>query len=181
MIMAIADPPLRDHDLCQSRNTYLPATKLALFARRFPNLCVVSCALMIAGCARNTAQRELSPAIPEVKVATHVTAPAHVTHPSHRRKQNHHHLQYAEPPRIRRPDPALLAPQPEPNCEFNRPDLKTVDPDQWARLKVEYERQCYEDAEKEARDRLTLLQASSTCEIEPAGGQRTVTPQHAQP
>ena len=34
-------------------------------------------------------------------------------------------------------------------------------------LKVEYERQCYQDAEKAARDRLVLLQASSTCEIEP--------------
>jgi hypothetical protein len=34
-------------------------------------------------------------------------------------------------------------------------------------LKVEYERQCYLDAEKAARERLVLLQASSTCEIEP--------------
>jgi len=41
-----------------------------------------------------------------------------------------------------------------------------VDPDEWARLKTEFERQCYQDAEKAARDRLGKLQASSACEIE---------------
>jgi hypothetical protein len=44
---------------------------------------------------------------------------------------------------ICRPDPALLTPQSAPDCKFGRPELKTLDPDQWARLKVEYERQCY--------------------------------------
>ena len=41
---------------------------------------------------------------------------------------------------------------PTPICEFKRSDLKTVDPDEWGRLKVEYERQCYLDAEKAARE-----------------------------
>jgi hypothetical protein len=68
--------------------------------------------------------------------------------------------------RVRRPDPELLTPQPAPNCEFNRADVKAVDPDEWARLKAEYERQCYQDAERAARYRLIELQASSTCEIE---------------
>jgi hypothetical protein len=68
---------------------------------------------------------------------------------------------------IRRPDRALLVSQPAPDCEFKRSDLKTVDPDQWARLKLDYERQCYQDAEKMVRDRLRLLQAASRCEIEP--------------
>jgi hypothetical protein len=68
----------------------------------------------------------------------------------------------------------LLSPQPAPDCEFKRSDLKTVDPDEWARLKVEYERQCYLDAEKAARERLAMLQASSTCEIEPVGQRRPV-------
>jgi hypothetical protein len=86
---------------------------------------------------------------------------------------------YSEPyrhaePKIRRPDPALLSAQPAPDCEFKRSDLKTVDPDEWARLKVEYERQCYLDAEKAARERLTLLQTSSTCEIEPVRQRRPV-------
>jgi hypothetical protein len=47
-----------------------------------------------------------------------------------------------------------------------------VDPDEWARLKTEFERQCYQDAEKAARDRLNELQASSTCEIERVPQQR---------
>jgi hypothetical protein len=172
MSMAIAGPPLRGHELCQTNNALLRGAKLSSPARRFLSLGAVSCTLLVAGCARNTAQRDLNPAIPEVKVAT-----AHVTVP---KRKHLDHPRYAQP-RIRQPDPALLTPQPEPNCEFKKSDLKTVDPDEWARLKVEYERQCYQDAEKEARDRLTLLQASSTCEIEPVQRPKTVTPQPAQP
>ena len=67
-----------------------------------------------------------------------------------------------------------------PDCEFDRSDLKTVDPNEWARLKVEYERQCYLDAEKAARDRLALLQTSSTCEIEPVRQRSAVRRQSAQ-
>jgi hypothetical protein len=62
-----------------------------------------------------------------------------------------------------RPDPALLAPQSAPDCKFGRPALKTLDPEQWARLKVEYERQCYQRAETTVRERLRLLQAASQC------------------
>ena len=64
---------------------------------------------------------------------------------------------------ICRPDPALLAPQSAPDCRFGRPTLKTLDPDQWARLKVEYERQCYQHAEKVVHERLRLLQSASGC------------------
>jgi hypothetical protein len=63
-----------------------------------------------------------------------------------------------------RPDPALLVSQPPPDCVFGRPDLKTLDPNQWARLKIEYERQCYQRAEKAVRERLRLLQAANRCE-----------------
>jgi hypothetical protein len=62
--------------------------------------------------------------------------------------------------RIRKLDPALLAPQPAPNCEYKRSDLKTVDPEEWARLKTEYELQCYRETEKATRTRLGLLQSS---------------------
>ena len=65
-----------------------------------------------------------------------------------------------------RPDHALLAPQPAPDCGFGRANLKTLDPDQWTRLKLEYELKCYKDAEKTARSRLRLLQAA--CEAKPA-------------
>jgi len=67
-------------------------------------------------------------------------------------------------PQICQPDSALLAPQVAPDCVFGRPDLKTLDPEQWARLKVEYERQCYQRAERSVRERLRQLQASMKCE-----------------
>ena len=72
-----------------------------------------------------------------------------------------------EAPRIiHRPDKALLKPQPAPDCEFRGADAKTMDPDLFARLKLDYERQCYRRAEKIARDRLRVLQASARCEVE---------------
>jgi hypothetical protein len=70
-----------------------------------------------------------------------------------------------------RPDRALLAPQPAPDCAFRRSDLKTLDPDLWARLKIEYERECYQTAERVARKRLRLLQAANRCEPPSASGQ----------
>jgi len=68
--------------------------------------------------------------------------------------------------RFCRPDSALLVPQSAPDCVFRRGELKTADPDLWAKLKVEYERQCYEAAEKHVRDRLARLQGASRCETE---------------
>ena len=61
----------------------------------------------------------------------------------------------------------LLEPQPAPDCEFRESNLKTVDSDAFARLKLDYERECYRRAEKLARDRLRLLQHSNRCEIRP--------------
>ncbi len=69
-------------------------------------------------------------------------------------------------PQMCRPDRALLVPPRAPDCGFGRSDLKTLDPDQWARLKVEYERKCYQNAEKAVRERLRLLQAASRCEAD---------------
>jgi hypothetical protein len=70
--------------------------------------------------------------------------------------------------RICRPEAALLSPQSPPDCVFRRGDLKTADPDLWAKLKIEYERQCYESAERQVRERLARLQAASRCEAEAA-------------
>jgi hypothetical protein len=132
---------------------------------------VILCSMLLAGCARNPAQREVSPAVHESKPppVRIVVRPRRYSEP----------YRYAAP-KIRRPDLALLSPQPAPDCEFDRSDLKTVDPNEWARLKVEYERQCYLDAEKAARDRLALLQTSSTCEIEPVRQRSAVRRQSAQ-
>jgi hypothetical protein len=117
---------------------------LRAFASKLVTLCAISCATAVAGCASNSAQREVK--------TDPAAAPAEI------------HSQL----RIHRRNRALLTPQPAPDCELRASDLKTVDPDQWARLKLDYERQCYQAAEKMARDRLRLLQASSRCEIEPA-------------
>jgi hypothetical protein len=69
---------------------------------------------------------------------------------------------------ICRPAAALLSPQSPPDCAFRRGDLKTADPDLWAKMKIEYERQCYQAAERRVRERLGRLQAASRCETEAA-------------
>lgn len=63
------------------------------------------------------------------------------------------------------PDPALLGPQPAPDCEFGRSHRKTLDAEQWSRLKLEFERNCYRNAEKATRETLRKLQAVSRCEV----------------
>jgi hypothetical protein len=65
---------------------------------------------------------------------------------------------------ICRPDPALLVPQSPPDCVFGRADLEPRDPSQWTRLKIEYERQCYMQAEGTVGERLRRLQVASRCE-----------------
>lgn len=70
----------------------------------------------------------------------------------------------AQKPQICQPDSTLLLAQRAPDCVFGRADLKTLDPEQWARLKVEYERQCYQRAEQKVRERLRQLQAAMKCE-----------------
>jgi len=69
-----------------------------------------------------------------------------------------------------RPNPDLLVPRSAPDCVFRRPELKTLDSDQWERLKIEYERQCYQDAEKLVRARLRRLQAVNRCEAQRTSG-----------
>jgi hypothetical protein len=163
--MATVGAALRFRDSCEEADAQQHFSGAISFAPKLLTVCVIFCAMSFAGCARNPAQREASVTLREDK-ASPIRAPA-------RTRRYSEPIRYAEP-KIRRPDPALLSPQPAPDCEFKRSDLKTVDPDEWARLKVEYERQCYLDAEKAARERLALLQTSSTCEIEPVRQRRRV-------
>jgi hypothetical protein len=95
--------------------------------------------LLLAACAPNPA--------PETTRAAMTSSPAEV-----------------QQALVCRPDSSLLVAPSPPDCAFGRPDLKTLDPDQWARLKVEYERLCYQRAESTVRERLRLLQAASRCE-----------------
>lgn len=60
---------------------------------------------------------------------------------------------------------ALLAPQSPPSCEYKGPDADGLDADLWERLKLDYERHCYQHAEALVRSRLRALQVSGVCEI----------------
>jgi hypothetical protein len=54
---------------------------------------------------------------------------------------------------------ALLSPQSPPDCEYRAPDeAVTLDKEVLARLRLEYERHCYQQAEAEVRNRLRQLQ-----------------------
>jgi hypothetical protein len=161
--MAIPGGALRFQDCCEQAGERPHAAGPKSLTAKLLTLGVILSSVSFAGCARNPAQLEASPALHEDK-APPVRAPV-------RPRRYAEPTRYAEP-KIRRPDPALLSPQPAPDCELKRSDRSTVDPDEWARLKVEYERQCYQNAEKAARERLALLQASSTCEIEPVRQRR---------
>jgi hypothetical protein len=122
-------------------------------------LSAVAAMMALGGCAREPSHREFNSSQREVR-ANHVRPTLHAR--IHARPQQQPQAEL----RVHRPDPALLAPQPAPDCEFKRSDVKAVDPNEWGRLKTEFERQCYQDAEKAARDRLKQLQASSLCEVE---------------
>ena len=144
--MAIADPAYVACELAKPLQLRIRGKSLA---PKLLAISVVACATALAGCARDPAQQELKPVQREVRVAP-VRTPA--------RPRVYAAAQRHAEPRVRRPDPALLEPQSPPNCEFKRPDIKAVDPDEWARLRTEYERQCYQDAERAVRDRLSELQ-----------------------
>jgi hypothetical protein len=149
--MAIMDQVLCPHDCCKFEKARPRVTSLRARLPKLLNFCAISFAVAVAGCARNPGPHDLNPTVHEVQAASVRLAARTLRHSEHHR--------YTQPI-IRRPDPALLALQPAPDCEYKKDDLKTVDPDEWARLKTEYELQCYRDAEKAARARLSLLQAS---------------------
>lgn len=147
--MAMADPAHCAVDGCKLAKTQPRLNVPRSSIPKFVTIAAIACAIGLAGCARNPAQHELKPVQREVRGAP-VCPPARprIYTPARRQAEL----------RIRRPDPALLEPQLAPSCEYKRADIKAVDPDEWARLKTEYERQCYQDAERAARERLSQLQ-----------------------
>ena len=136
-----------------------PVLFLAGLAASVPKSLIISAvvlAITVAGCAHNRPQPDSNLVRHEVRAGA-----VRATLPTDKNSER-----YAQS-RNRRTVLALLAPQPAPDCEFKESDPKTVDPNEWPRLKLEYERQCYKDAEKAVRKRLRLLQTSGTCEIPP--------------
>jgi hypothetical protein len=63
--------------------------------------------------------------------------------------------QFASAKGIPLPEKALLEPQPEPDCRFTSADAKTDD-----RQKLDYQQQCYRQAEMIVHERLRRLQKS---------------------
>ena len=116
-----------------------------------PTLLAVSafaCSMTVAGCAHHPAADAFHPTQHKVGAAP-VQIRGTGNYPEQRR--------YAKAQRYR-PDAALLSPQPAPDCEFRGANVEAMDATELARLKIEYERRCYQNAERAARDRLGLLQ-----------------------
>lgn len=162
--MAIVRSARGADDGCELAKPQLRLSSLLPLAPELPVISVIVLALGLAGCARDPARGDLSAVHSDFKRAHREVRATPVRLP--RRRRVYAETQSPAELRVHRPDPALLAAQPAPHCEFTNTDLKAVDPDQWERLKTEFERKCYQDAEKAVRDRLGQLQASSTCEIE---------------
>jgi hypothetical protein len=62
---------------------------------------------------------------------------------------------------------AQVVPQLAPDCELRVPEPNAVDAELWGRLKLDYERHCYQQAEILVRKRLQRLLTSGKCRIEP--------------
>ena len=105
----------------------------------FATIAIVAIALCTAGCAQQTEQHE--PAASAAGKARLATCQA---------------------------EKSRLASLSEPDCEFRAVRQGTVDADEFARLKLAYERQCYQRAERAARRQLQELRASRACEAKPS-------------
>ena len=75
------------------------------------------------------------------------------------RQQGQHEAQAS----VAQPQPTYCQPGPAPDCAFKGSRLKTVDSEEFARLKGAYERRCIRHAEKAERERMRELQAAGAC------------------
>jgi hypothetical protein len=143
---------LADTDaFCCFARSGLRTSNLLPVGRRLLAVSVLACAMTVSGCARQSVTRDLHPGW-----QTDRASPAHVrgrakAYPDQRRSADW---------RKRWPDAALLAPQQGPDCGFRGTNTDALDAVELARLKTEFERQCYQNAERATRERLNLLQAA---------------------
>jgi hypothetical protein len=119
--------------------------QLRSLARRLLIPAALSGTLAFAGCASHSV-------VPEFTADSSYAAV-----PAHRRSEAANH----------RSDSALMAPQRAPDCAFKGSDIDPVDANLWERLRLDYERHCFQHAEMIVRNRLRLLQTSGRCSIEP--------------
>ena len=139
------------YDRAAMANIRRRPTCLMSFNPTLLTISIFAYTLAVAGCAGNPAQRDVHSARHKVST-TAVHAPARTLSHSEQRR-------YPER-RIHLPDAALLTSQPAPDCAFKGASVDAMDATELARLKIEYERQCYQNAEKAARDRLSVLQGA---------------------
>jgi hypothetical protein len=141
-----------------------PTVRAALEAGRFSHLAarvsvVVICAMTLAGCSGITRTRIIPQTASSrkfVELKHNIPRPLPSATRSRIISQTANIEKFAQPKsRIPIPLPAasLLSPQPEPSCEI-------TDTNADERQKLDYERQCYRQAEMIVRSRLQLLQES---------------------
>lgn len=129
----------------QRRSSNGRAKDRTWLARKLPNLGAIIVALAMSGCAGNAPQPD-SRSEPNRSGLAAPRSDAQMCHI----------------------DRALLVPAHAPDCGFGQSALKTLDPEQWAHLKIEFEKKCYQHAEKMIRERLRQLQVASRCGVEQA-------------
>jgi hypothetical protein len=151
-------------------------------ARTLLALAAASLALTIAGCSSNSAQERSA----SNQVSNRAWTQARLIRQRSNPESSATYRAAAVHPRpgrqTRRADRTLVAhesiheldresvhepihQQPAPDCDFKGSEPDTVDADQWARLKLDYERHCYEQAEEADRKRLEELLASGKCGV----------------
>jgi hypothetical protein len=121
-------------------------------------LSAASLVLTVAACSSNSAQNK--------SASTQVSAQGKFAQDRSIQDKSAIYRGATAIPRPHRFNRTSIAHQPAPDCEFKGPEPETVDADQWARLKLDYERHCYEQAEMRARKRLEQLLASGKCRVE---------------
>jgi hypothetical protein len=112
----------------------------AAIAGMLSALSIASSVLTVSGCSYGLNQH---------KYAAYHT-------PSHLRPESRTARNYRSP----------VAPSP-PHCALMEPRPDIVDAELWTRLKIDYERHCYQQAEARVRKRLQRLLSSGRCRIEP--------------
>jgi hypothetical protein len=136
--------------------------RLNAFARALLALAAVSLMLTIAACSSNSTQNKSASAQVSSQQRLIEHAPIQNQPSAYRAASARQRPQWQS----RRANRTLFARQPAPDCEYKGPEPNTVDAEQWARLKLDYERHCYQQAEMRARQRLDQLLASGKCRAE---------------